>query len=247
MRQIPLGNSALEVDIRGSGEPIVLIQTPLIADEFLPLAAESALRDNYRLIIYHRRGYGGSSPVIGPGSIERDASDCQDLLNSLEVERAHVIGVSYSAAVALQLALTADTVVHTLTVIEPPPINIPNAEEFIAANHELIQLHETHGASHALDNFLTRLMGRSWREDLEELAPGVLKQVERDAVTFFETDIPALLSWEFSAEMLAESNSRPCISVEPRADRGSQKCASRCWTGCPSRKMPYSGWITGCH
>lgn len=200
MRRIPVGDSVLEFETRGSGEPVVLIQTALVADELLRLADQSPLRDHYQLIVYRRRGYGGSSPVRGPGSVARDAKDCRDLLNLLEVEHAHVVGVSYSAAVALQLALTTNTPVHTLTVIEPPPLYVSKAEEFVAANNELLQLHRTFGASYALDNFLTRLMGRNWREDLEEKVPSAVEQVERDATTFFETDIPALLTWEFSRE-----------------------------------------------
>lgn len=200
MRLISVGDAYLDVDVRGSGEPVVLIQTALTADEFLPVARQPALQESYQVILYHRRGYGRSSPAEGPGSIMRDARDCQDMLDVLDIERAHVIGVSYSAAVALQLAVTAPARVHTLAVIEPPPVHIPNAEEFIAANKELLRLHRTEGTSVALDNFLTRLMGTKWRDDLEAHIPGAVRQVERDAATFFATDIPALLSWDFDAD-----------------------------------------------
>ena len=65
-RRVVLSDAVLEVEVRGSGEPIVLIQTALIADEFLPLATQSELQDPYQVILYHRRGYAGSSPVQGP-------------------------------------------------------------------------------------------------------------------------------------------------------------------------------------
>lgn len=197
MRLISIGEADLEVDVRGSGEPVVLIQTALTADQFLPLADQPSLRDAYRVILFHRRGYGNSSRVDGPGSISLDAKDCRDLLDALDIDRAHVVVVSYSAAVALQMAVSAPSLVHTLTVIEPPPVHIPNVGEFFAANIELMQLHQREGTSHALDNFLTRLMGPSWRRELEQLLPGSVDQVERDAATFFTADMPALLSWDF--------------------------------------------------
>jgi pimeloyl-ACP methyl ester carboxylesterase len=200
MKLVALGDLDLEVSVRGSGEPVVLIQTALTADEFMPIADRLSLADEYQVIIYHRRGYGGSSRVEGPGSILRDASDCLDLLDALSIGSAHVVGVSYSAAVALELAVIGASRVHTLTVVEPPPVHIPSAEEFIAANHELIRLHQTRGASFALDSFLTRLMGSDWKDELERNLPGSVQQVERDADTFFGTDLPALLSWDFSAE-----------------------------------------------
>ena len=75
-----LSDATLEVEVRGPGEPVVLIQTALTADEFC-LAGQPELQDNYRAILYHRRGYAGSSPVRGPGSIERDAHDCHQSLS----------------------------------------------------------------------------------------------------------------------------------------------------------------------
>jgi pimeloyl-ACP methyl ester carboxylesterase len=178
----------------------------------LPLARQPELQRAYRIVLYHRRGYAGSSPVEGPGSIARDALDCQQLLAALEIERAHVVGVSYSAAVALQLAAAAPSRVHTLTVIEPPPVHIPSADEFLAANVQLTEDHRLHGSTIALDRFLTRLIGPAWRTDIERHIPGGAAQVQRDADTFFATDIPALLSWQFGAQD-AQRISHPVLYI----------------------------------
>ncbi len=185
--------------MRGSGEPLLFIQTALTADEFVPVATRPVLVDSYQAIRYYRRGYGRSSPVQGPGSIVRDATDCRNLMDALDLEQAHIVGVSYSAAVALQLAVTDPTRLHTLTLIEPPPVQVPDAGEFIAANHQLTELYRSAGSGVALDYFLTRLIGPDWRTELEEHLPGAVRQAERDADTFFATDLPALLSWEFHA------------------------------------------------
>lgn len=199
MKLVSVGDADLEVDARGSREPVLLLQTALIANELLLVASEPGLLDSYRVILYRRRGYGRSSSAKGPGSIASDAGDCRDLLAALDIERTHIVGVSYSAAVTLQLAMTDPTRVHTLTVIEPPPLHIPNAEEFVAANRELVELHRSEGTSVALDNFLTRLIGRDWKAALESHLPGAVQQVERDAATFITNDVPALLSWDFDA------------------------------------------------
>ncbi len=211
-RLVSLPDATLEVEVRGSGEPVVLIQTALTADEFLPLALEPDLRDNYQVILYHRRGYAGSSPVQGAGSIERDVLDCRRLLDALEIPRAHVVGVSYSGAVALQLAASAPGCVHSLCLIEPPPVHIRGAHEFRAANAELVEVYNLHGSATALDRFLGRLMGPDWRRDIERYLPDAVAQMERDADTFFATDIPALLAWRFGPEAARQVN-RPVLYV----------------------------------
>ena len=211
-RRDAVSDAVLEVRIHGSGEPILLIQTALIADEFLPLASQPDLQDRYQIILFHRRGYGGSSPIRGPGSIERDAVDCARLLTALDIEHAHVVGVSYSAAVALQLAATVPSCVHTLTLIEPPPVHTSSADEFLAANATFIEDYRLAGPATALDRFLARVVGPGWRTDIEDHVPGGAEQVERDADTFFATDMPALVMWRFRAED-AQRISQPVLYI----------------------------------
>ncbi|WP_334684039.1 alpha/beta fold hydrolase [Arthrobacter sp. CAN_A6] len=193
-------DGVLDTRIRGSGDPVILIQTALTRDEFLPVSVQADLADKYEVLLYHRRGYGGSSPARGAGSIERDAVDCRHLLRTLGIGKAHVVGVSYSAAVALQLAASAPGAVQSLCLIEPPPVHTPAATEFVAACGLLIEDYRRRGPARAIDGFLTRLMGPAWRTDLEQHGAGHATDVERDAETFFTADIPALLGWRFGTE-----------------------------------------------
>ena len=196
---MPVPEGALEVEVRGAGEPVLLIQTALVADELVPLADQLLLGGDVQVIGYHRRGYGRSTPARGPGSITTDAFDCHQLLAALGIDRAHVVGVSYGAAVALQLAASVPDCVHSLCVIEPPPVDVPSAAEFLAANAELQDDHRRYGPAIALERFMVRLEGHRWRHDLEQHLPGAVAQVERDAATFFIADSPALVSWRFGS------------------------------------------------
>jgi len=190
----------LEVSDWGSGEPVVFIQTALTADELLPVAREPVLAHGFRKILYHRRGYAGSSPADGPGSIVREAIDAAALLAAMAIERAHVVGVSYSAAIALQLAADVPQAVHTLTVAEPPPVHISRGPEFRASNEQLVRTRREQGVDAALEEFLTLLVGPGWREVVDADLPGAVAQIERDAATFFDTDLPALLDWRFGPD-----------------------------------------------
>jgi pimeloyl-ACP methyl ester carboxylesterase len=66
---VALPDGVLEAEIRGSGEPVLLVQTALFADEFGPLADQPDLREHFQVVLHHRRGYGASSPARRPGSV----------------------------------------------------------------------------------------------------------------------------------------------------------------------------------
>ncbi|MCH8565043.1 alpha/beta hydrolase [Nesterenkonia sp. LB17] len=200
MSLLEVNGIELEVSDVGSGDPVVLVQTALTSDELVPLAEHLSGLGAYRIIVYHRRGYAGSHPVKGPGSMVRDAADCRNLIDALQLGQVHIVGYSYSGAVALQLAYDATEHVHTLTLIEPPPVHVPSAGSFRSANARLQEVRRVRGPDAALGDFMTTLIGPDWRTEVEQRLPGAVAQMHRDATTFFDTDLPALLSWRFDAE-----------------------------------------------
>lgn len=197
-RTVRVPGARLEVLDDGAGEPVVFVQTALTADEERPVADDPALAA-YRRLRYHRRGYAGSSPATGAGSIRRDAADCLAVLAGLGVGRVHAVGASYAAAVALQLSADAPDLVDTLTIVEPPPVVASETTEFRAVARELQRVRAEEGVDAALEAFMDRLVGGRWRAVLEQQLPGAVAQVEADAATFFDTDMPALLGWRFGA------------------------------------------------
>ena len=211
LRRVRAGDGMLEVEDVGSGEPVVVIQTALAADELRPLA-EGIARHGYRVLHYHRRGYAGSDAVARPPSIAADADDCLALLTALDVVPAHVVGASYSAAVALTLAARAPGCLRTLAAVEPPPVHGAGRRQFRAANARLQRIARTTGPLGALEEFMTMLGGADWRAGAERDQPGSVPAMERDAGTFFATDVPALLSWELTAADTARIR-RPVLLV----------------------------------
>ena len=55
----------LEYELRGAGEPIVLIHWGVGVVWAEPLLDEPALADGYRLLSYHRAGFAGSGRIEG--------------------------------------------------------------------------------------------------------------------------------------------------------------------------------------
>lgn len=198
--RILVDDGSLEVQTLGAGEPVLVIPTAVNPYELLPLARLLAATGRHRVISYRRRGSGTSSAARLPATIEDEAEDAAAVLAGLGVQRAHVVGASYSAAVALSLARARPSAVHTLTVHEPPPTFTSAADEFATAGRDLLAQRDRDGAAAAIDAFSRRFDGPGWRATLDRMVPGTAATVEAEAELFFDHDLPALAAWDFGAE-----------------------------------------------
>lgn len=213
MEKAKVNGVELEYDIRGSGEPVLLI-SPVVADGFLPLVAEQAL-DRYRLITYHKRGWVGSTHTPAPVSISDHAADAAALLRYLGVRRAHIVGHSSGAAVAVQLALEQPGMVHSLALLELSLFSVPAAAGLMQKAGPAFEAYAAGQHEAALVAFMTAVSGLKWeacRAVLDERVPGALPQAIKDADTFFGIELPALGAWTFGAEQAA-AIAQPVLSV----------------------------------
>ncbi len=184
----------IEYEVSGDGEPVVFVAGALIADAFLPLVAEPALAHGFKLITYHRRGYGESGYVAG--SIGEQATDCMELLRHVGVERTHVVGHSFGGAVALQLAMDSPEAVHSLALLEPALFAPETGEAYRAALAQGEHRFRDLPTDVAVDGFLEARLGPGYRVALEHGLPGAFAQAVEGARPTFELDLPALRAWE---------------------------------------------------
>lgn len=212
MEHADIDGVTLEYDVRGYGEPVVLIHGSHIMDAFAPLMEQPALKQRYRLILYHRRGFAGSTHPDGPLSIERQAADCRALMRHLDVPRAHVVGHSFGGVIALQLALDAPDAVQSLALLEPALFMVPSGPLFMQAMVPLIKTWASGDKAAAVDGFLRAVVGPDYRVPLDRVLPGALAQAVADADTFFATELPALQQWNFTADHAARI-ARPVLFV----------------------------------
>ena len=201
----------LEYEVSGTGEPVVFIHGAFIADTFRPLLAEPSLAGHYRLILYHRRGYAGSNRASEPISVARQAADCRALLRHLGVERAHVMGHSYGAIVALQLALDTPSVVHSLALLEPGLMVGASAQGYRESLARGVERYREAGAEVVVDEFL-QARWPGYRATLDGVLPGAFAQAVADAETWFEREASGQLAWRFD-EAEVRRISQPTLSV----------------------------------
>ena len=215
MERAAVDGLELDYELHGIGEPVVLIHWGVGVAWAEPLLGEPALADRYRLLSYHRAGFGGSSPIEGPISIADHAEHCRLLMRHLGIERAHIVGHSSSAVIALQLALDFPEAVHTLVLMEAarpvPPTEVQAAflREFVEPAVQRYRAGDTAGG---VDTFFEGVFGSGYRRRLEEGLPGAFEQAVADADAFFTQELPALQGWAFTQED-ASRITQPVLAV----------------------------------
>jgi pimeloyl-ACP methyl ester carboxylesterase len=111
----------------GAGEPLVLVHGSWVDagvwSGVLPLLARS-----FEVVAYDRRGHSRSSCPPGQGSVREDVDDLASLIESLELDPAHVAGASMGGSIALRLAAARPELVRSVTVHEPPLFDLLDAE-----------------------------------------------------------------------------------------------------------------------
>lgn len=85
--------------------PVVTFGNSLATDLHLWDAQADALRDRYRVLRYDTRGHGRSAAPPGPYGLRELAGDAIALLDALDIERTHFVGLSLGGMVGQVLGL----------------------------------------------------------------------------------------------------------------------------------------------
>jgi pimeloyl-ACP methyl ester carboxylesterase len=209
----------LEYSSLGTGEPLLFVHGGVLTSWFAPMSHEGALSKRYRLISYHRPGYGRSSLPLASITLEDQARYGQALLRHLGIERAHIVGHSIGGCIALQLALDAPDAVTSLALLEPPVMSAVTDLSGMQALREAglrWQLGDTQGA---VDLFMKSMVDPNYRKFLEDRSPDGIQEVLDGAKAFFTTDQPAVQAWKFSAAQAARITQPVLLVIGDGSDR----------------------------
>jgi pimeloyl-ACP methyl ester carboxylesterase len=101
-----------------AGAPAVLLAHPLGVTHRLWDEAAAALRDRYRVVRYDVRGHGGSAVPPGPYTLAQMAGDARALLDGLDIEAVHFVGMSMGGCIAMAFALDHPDRVRSLVLCD---------------------------------------------------------------------------------------------------------------------------------
>src|SRR5512146_2788590 len=198
MKHVRVGDTEIEYEVFGSGEPVLLIHLSLIADGLArPLLSQAELASRYQLIHYHRRGYMGSMLGSDPLTMPRQAADAAALLQHLGVKTAHIVGHSSGVGMALQLAVDAPDRVHSLGLMEPAlPIGPDRKAQMERPIGPMMAAYHSGNKREAVEAFCDAVFGPGWQPIVEQAVPGSMEQAVQDLDTFVQ-ELTAFQGWQF--------------------------------------------------
>jgi pimeloyl-ACP methyl ester carboxylesterase len=102
---------------RGEGSPLVLLHGGMLSIELNFAELLPALATRHRVIGVEMQGHGRTGDIDRPITPKALASDVVGLLDHLRIDRAHILGHSFGAAVALELAVSYPDRVRSIVPI----------------------------------------------------------------------------------------------------------------------------------
>jgi pimeloyl-ACP methyl ester carboxylesterase len=191
----------LDVWVMGEGDPVVFIHGGMARDLLKPLADELVRTGGYQAIHYGRRGHGGHGLPGETADIAGQATDVVTILDALGIYKAHVVGHSFGADIAVELATRIPDRLLSATLLEAPFAQTDAMQQGLkdlGASMSLIANKYTNGdADGAVTTFWEFT---SEVEGLAELIEPILPEGARelaavDLGTWLQVDLPAMSKW----------------------------------------------------
>ncbi len=193
-----VGGVELEYWVKGAGEAVVFLHGGVLTDWFGPLADELSKTGSYRLVGYHRPGYGGSTMPSQPITMSGQAECCLALMRHLELARAHLVGHSIGACIALQAALQNPEAVASVALLEPPVMTATSdPSPALIVLRSAATLWKQGDAAGAMDSFMRGIVDPDYERVLDTALGSWGEDALKGTDAFFRSDQPALQAWHF--------------------------------------------------
>jgi pimeloyl-ACP methyl ester carboxylesterase len=188
----------LEYWVKGAGEPVVFLHGGILTDWFGPLADELAKTGSYRLVSYYRPGYGSSTLPSQPITMAGQVECCLALMRHLGLVKAHLVGHSIGACIALQAALQEPEAVASLALLEPPVMTAtPDPSPALNVLRATAALWKQGDVAGAMNAFMRGIVDPDYERVLDEALGTWREDALKGTDAFFQSDQPALQAWRF--------------------------------------------------
>ena len=216
-----VSNAELKYAVLGTGEPVLCIHGTSVADSLItPLRLYPPLFDEYKLISYYRAGYNGSTLEQDTLSIEEGAEHAKQLLDHLDIEKAHIMAFSFGGVIGFQFLLSYPERAASAILLEPylPREADDGVQANIKAFMSAMEIYQKGDHLEAAMHYMQDVCGPSFFSAVEMTGPlDVWKRVEECVETTFTVDFPAISNWGFrmskADELVAQKPTMPVLAM----------------------------------
>ncbi|MEC8022779.1 MAG: alpha/beta hydrolase [Myxococcota bacterium] len=166
------GEYAYVVDTGGSGVPVVLLHGIMVSSWSWRHVIE-ALPPDHRTIAICLRGFGWSDKPVGPYNVTILSRFILSVLDSLGIDRCHLVGNSLGGSIAMRIAIDHPERVSTLILAAPAAVELKHVAWLLQVQH--------HRFAPVYQVFGTR---RTYRRFLQIMAYGG-RTVSEETMDFF--------------------------------------------------------------
>jgi 3-oxoadipate enol-lactonase len=212
--ELKIGDRRIRYVDSGAGWPVVLLHAfPLTAEMWRPQLER--VPDGWRFVAPDLAGFGGSSPLQGPPTMDGYADDVLALLDHLQVDFATIGGLSMGGYITFALLrkaperFTAVVLANTRAHADTP--------EGLEGRKKMRQLLAERGVSAVADQMLPKLLGERSRHQRPELERQVRDMIEANDATGVGDAIDAMMQRPDSTPLLARIG-RPALIVTGDGD-----------------------------
>jgi pimeloyl-ACP methyl ester carboxylesterase len=186
--------------------------------------------EHLRVVTYDARGQGGRPTGDVELTLEQHADDLAELLDALDVERAHIAGFSHGARVALAFANAHAHKLDQLVLVSATAAPTGLARTIVRSWREVL---ERGGLEAMAWSSLPTILGTRYLEQNERIIPGIIKaSTQRNSKEGVAKLLDAMIAYPDLGE-LAQGVRAPTLVMAADADllvtpSGAQKLAELC-------------------
>lgn len=193
-----VSGTSIYYETKGSGFPIVFISGGGILDRRGWDRQFETFSTDYCVIRYDIRGIGKSARPDTPFS---HSDDLYELLNFLNITRAHIVGLSVGGAIAIDFAIEHPEMVDHLILAAPGLSNDSKADANMKGLVAITELVKTQGLERLIELTLDTPFVLSKQN---ELGRDKVRQLYLDNADVFEAGFPLYVLWQ-ATQPAAES------------------------------------------
>ncbi len=209
MDRLDFDDIELTYQLHEGGERVVLVHASPFVSWYGPLIEQLA---DFSTLSYRRHLLRRNGEGYRPLTVAEDAAICARLMDHIGWSRAHIVGHSYGALIALQLALDHSERAGSVALLEPAARGISSSAAVAAALQPVIAAYRSGDTAGAIDGFLRHVCGEGYRNALENAIPGAFSEALSEADLFFQAEMPAVQEWSFGPGE-AERMTQPVLNV----------------------------------